>query len=144
MKEHIWKPVEAVQEMRGEITCIYRNELGEEYTHVTELFGVWGNEYLRACCWSGCSGDWPGCKMTCPLFTDLGNEMLEKQREWEYIGPMDPFSFMLNQTEEIDAHNCYVETFDTLDGTHWEIAVDISRQIMEELDAETEERTDDG
>ena len=53
--------------------------------------------------------------------------------------PHDPFSFMLNHTEDIDAHNFYVEEFDTLDGTHWAIAVDIEKQIQDYLDKETED-----
>lgn len=46
-------------------------------------------------------------------------------------------TFMLNHTEDIDDRNFYVEEFDTLDGTHWEIAVDIEKQIQEYLDKET-------
>ena len=138
MAEHIWKLVEVLQE-DCDIQCTYRNELGEEYVHVVDCYGISDSMQLHACCWSGCSGDWPGCRSDCPLFTDLANEMLQKHREHERVDPPDPFNFMLNKTEGIDAHNCYVETFDTLDGTHWEIAVDISRQIMEQLEAKIRE-----
>ena len=53
----------------------------------------------------------------------------------------DPFNFMLNHTEDIDEQNFYVEKFDTLDGTHWEIALDIQQQIQEILDHEAEEQS---
>ena len=55
--------------------------------------------------------------------------------------PYDPFNFMLNHIKDIDERNYYVESFDTLDGTHWEISVDIGQQIQELLDEETEEDT---
>jgi predicted lactoylglutathione lyase len=48
---------------------------------------------------------------------------------------------MLNHTEDIDEQNFYVEKFDTLDGTHWEIALDIQQQIQEILDHEAEEQS---
>ena len=59
-----------------------------------------------------------------------------EHRELEFIPPVDPFKFMLNHTAYIDDHNCYVEEFDTPKGTHWEIAVDIDQQLLEELDKE--------
>ena len=48
---------------------------------------------------------------------------------------------MLNHTEDIDEQNFYVEKFDTLDGTHWEIALDIQQQIQEILDREAEKQS---
>lgn len=53
--------------------------------------------------------------------------------------PYDPFNFMLNRTESIDDQNFYVEEFDTLDGTHWAIALDIRQRLQDLLDLEAEE-----
>ena len=137
MAEHEWIPVEAVKDRDGEYQFTYRNELGEEHVHVIEGFYDYGNP--RACCWKGCSGDWPGCKMTCPAFSQVAEQMVAQQREYEKMPPYDPFNFMLNHTKDIDDHNYYVETFDTLDGTHWEISVDIEQQLLDQLDEETKE-----
>ena len=68
--------------------------------------------------------------MNCPAFAQIANQMHAEKREYEKIPKYDPFSFMLRHTKDIDDHNCYVEEFDTLDGTHWEIAVDIEKQIQ--------------
>ncbi len=40
----------------------------------------------------------------------------------------------------IDDNNCYVEEFDTLDGTYWEIAVNVEKQLLELLDEETQSK----
>ena len=53
--------------------------------------------------------------------------------------PHDPFSFMLNHYCSIDDNNCYVEEFDTLDGAHWEIAVDVADHLLDMLDEETKD-----
>ena len=45
---------------------------------------------------------------------------------------------MLNHTAAIDTENCYVEEFDTLDGPHWEIALDLNQHIQDYLDQEPE------
>ena len=112
----------------------YRNELGDELTYSVDEF--LSHEDLHASCWSGCSGDWPGCRMGCPLFTDLSYRILKAEREYEKMSPYDPFSFMLNHYMSINDFNCYMEEFDTLDGTHWEIAVDVEKQLLEYLDQE--------
>lgn len=64
-------------------------------------------------------------------------ELVAEQKKYEEIPPRDPFSFMLNREWYIDDNNCYVEAFDTLDGSHWEIAVDINDWLLELLDEET-------
>lgn len=138
MSEHIWMPVESDEDLGGGCQFTYRNELGEEYIHVIDCFYEYQNP--RACCWKGCSGDWPGCRMTCPAFAQAAEEIRDLQREFEKMPPYDPFNFMLNHTGEIDDHNFYVEKFDTLDGTHWEIALDIQQQIQDVLDRRTEEQ----
>lgn len=137
MEEHIWKLTETVSDRSGKIQCTYCNELGEEHVHLADGVEAYGNP--RACCWSGCSGDWPGCKVSCLLFEEIANEMLEERKEHERISEPDPFSFMLNKSCDIDENNFYVETFDTLDGTHWEIAVDIGAQILNYPDEEGRE-----
>ena len=60
------------------------------------------------------------------------------QRNNGIIPPYDPFNFMLNHLCSIDDNNCYVEEFDTLDETHWEIAVNVEKQLLELLDKETQ------
>ena len=40
--------------------------------------------------------------------------------------------------KDVDEHNCYVERFDTLDGVHWEISVDIEQKIIDGLDREND------
>ena len=141
MDNHIWKLIEATDDGLN-IICTYRNEIGEEYVHaVSDAFVSFeGDSYgnLRTCCWCGCSGDWPGCKTTCPLFGDIADKRVRSRKESEEIGPIDPFCFKLNHTCEIDKNNCYVEAFDTMDGAHWAIAVDIERQILDFIDWETE------
>lgn len=47
------------------------------------------------------------------------------------------YNFMLNHFCSIDDNNYYVEEFDTLDGAHWEIAVDMDGQLLDMLDEET-------
>lgn len=140
MDNHIWQLIEAVDD-GWNIICLYRNEVGEEHVHtVSDVVSFEDSSYgnLRSCCWSGCSGDWPGCKMTCLLFGDVADKRMQERKEQEEIEPLDPFSFMLNHTCNIDNANCYVEEFDTLDGVHWSIAVDIEKQILDFLDQETE------
>ena len=41
------------------------------------------------------------------------------------------FSFILKYEVFIDDNNCYVEAFDTLDGAHWEIAVNVNEHFFE-------------
>lgn len=139
MAKHKWIPVEAVEDNSGEYQLTYRNELGEEHIHVIEGFNDFGNPH--AFCWTECSGDWPGCRRTCPAFSQVAEQMLDQQRKYEKIPPYDPFNFMLNHTKDIDDHNYYVETFDTLDGTHWEIALDIEQKIQKYLDRESEDKS---
>lgn len=137
MPDHKWTPVEAVKERYGECQFVYQNELGEEHIHVIDSFCEYDNP--RACCWKKCCGDWPGCRMTCPAFTQAAEQIRVMKREYERMPPYDPFNFMLNHTEDINEQNFYVEEFDTLDGTHWEIALDIQQQIQEILDQEGED-----
>ena len=67
MANHIWTPVDADVDGCGELLICYRNERGDEHVHSAEC---WGNEdNPHSLCWNGCSGDWPGCKADCPLFT---------------------------------------------------------------------------
>ena len=133
MPEHIWKPVEAVDEgLTVQIT--YRNEQGEEFIYITDGWGCG----RRAVCWPRCSGDWPGCKASCPALTELEEKWAAEEREYQKIPPLDPFNFMLNYLCSIDDNNCYVEEFDTLDGAHWEIAVNVEKQLLELLDEETQ------
>ena len=138
MPDPIWKPVAAEDDgLSVEIT--YRNELGEEYVHVT---GGWGVEIdssnSHALCWDHCYGDWPGCKHDCPLFTGPITEWLKEQKRYETMPPENPFSFLLHRSYSIDDNNFYVEAFDTLDGSHWEISVDVSEHILDLLDNETQ------
>ena len=136
MEEHIWKPVEA--DMEGlTAQIVYKNELDEEYVHAIDAFFENGNP--RARCWNRCSGDWPGCRMTCPAFAQVAEQIRAEVREWEKMPPYDPFNFMLNRTESIDDQNFYVEEFDTLDGAHWAIALDIRQRLQDLLDLEAEE-----
>ncbi len=138
MPDHIWKPVEA--EVSGAIQVVYRNELGEEHIHVTD----YGELYTESrsphvLCWSGCSGDWPGCRKDCFFIQARLESVASEHRELEFVPPVDSFRFMFNHIDYIDDHNCYVEAFDTPDGAHWEIAVDIDRQLLDKLDEETRE-----
>ena len=133
MSEHIWFPIDADYDGCGMFEIVYRNERGDEFVHVVDS---WENS-PHALCWKNCSGDWPGCKMSCPLFTGPMEELVAEQKKYEEIPPRDPFSFMLNRERYIDDNNCYVEAFDTLDGSHWEIAVDINDWLLELLDEET-------
>lgn len=137
MSEHQWFPVDAVQDHSSALQFTYRNELGEEHIHVIDDFYDYWNP--RSGCWSGCSGDWPGCRMICPAFAQIANEMQSERHKYEKMPKYDPFSFMLHHTKDIDDTNCYVEEFDTLDGVHWEISVDIEQRILEGLDMEDEE-----
>ena len=77
--------------------------------------------------------------MTCPAFAHVAEQIRAEVREWEKMPPYDPFNFMLNHTKSIDDQNFYVEEFDTLDGTHWAIALDIRQELQDLLDREAEE-----
>ena len=137
MFEQQWLPISSDEDL-GEFQITYRNELGEEYVHVADGFGVdLSSSSVHSLCWSKCSGDWPGCKMICPLFTGPMEEKAAERKRFEIVPPYDPFNFMLNWDCDLDDNNCYVESFDTLDGTHWEIAVDVSDQVLRLLDEET-------
>ena len=137
MAEHTWYPAEVERDCYGDYQCAYRNELGEEFVYIISEFS--GNGGPHGTCWHSCSGDWPGCKADCPLWNIVENDWSEMKRKSEKMPPYDPFNFMLNRTEDIDERNFYVESFDTLDGTHWEISVDIEQQLLDQLDEETEE-----
>ena len=65
MSEHEWRPIAAESCGCGSIQATYRNELEEEYIHSADY---WHGMNPREVCWSGCAGDWPGCKPSCPLF----------------------------------------------------------------------------
>ena len=80
-----------------------------------------------------------GAALTAPLFTGPVTEWVEEQKRCETMPPRDPFSFMLNHYCSIDDNNSYVEEFDTLDGVHWEIAVDVADHLPEMLDEETKD-----
>ena len=132
----VWIPIQADYDGFC-IEIYYTNNLGKEHVHVTDSWGLDIRENsLHSLCWSQCSGDWPGCKMNCPLFTGPVNELLAEWKEYEKIPEPDPFNFLLNHNCDIDDNNFYVEEFDTLDGTHWEIAVDVGDQILGLLDEE--------
>jgi len=137
MAENEWYPAEVERDCYGDYQCTYHNKLGEEHVHTICRFFEYGSP--RSFCWDGCRGDWPACKRDCLLLNTVANDMLEMERKHEKMPPYDPFNFMLNHTKDIDDHNYYVETFDTLDGTHWEISVDIERQILDHLDEDAEE-----
>ncbi len=131
MAESIWKPIDAEDD--GESFVItYENERGEEHVHSTCFFlvDITGSDG-HSLCWNQCSGDWPGCRNSCPLFTGPVADWIAREKEFEFMPPYDPFSFMLNHHCEIDDHNYYVESFDTLDGTHWEIAVDVDDKLLD-------------
>ena len=97
MEKHIWKLIEAITDSYGNIQCIYQNELGEEYTYVTEDSLNTDSSYgdLRTCCWQGCSGDWPGCKTDCALFGNIANSRLEGRKAYEEFGS-DAFYHMMS------------------------------------------------
>ena len=134
MSNHIWKPVDADDDgLRFQIT--YRNECGEEYVHVTDACG----SNLHSTCWKNCYGDWPGCKKDCQIFASIMEEQAAARKQLEQIPELDPFSFLLNWECFFDDHNCYVEAFDTLNGAHWEIAVDVDHRLLELLDEDTED-----
>ena len=133
-KDHSWIPIHADDDGFN-IQVWYANNLGEEHVHATDFGNLDIRENsLHSLCWSQCSGDWPGCKMDCPLFTGPINGLLATWKEYEKLPPPDPFSFLLNHNCDIDDNNFYVEKFDTLDGTHWEIAVDVGDQFLDLLD----------
>ena len=139
MQEHDWFPVSSDKDL-GMFQITYRNELGEEYIHVADDFGVdLSSSSVHSLCWPKCSGDWPGCRMNCPLFNGPVQEEAAERKRFEIVPPYDPFNFMLNRDWDLDDNNCYVESFDTLDGTHWEIAVDVSDQVLQLLDEETKD-----
>ena len=133
MTEHIWKPVDADEDgLTVQIT--YQNEMGEEFIYTTDGRGY--ETHLP--CWPGCSGDWPGCKASCPALTELDEKWAAEEKKYQKVPPLDPFNFMLNHEAFIDDNNCYVEAFDTLDGAHWEIAVNVEEQLLELFDEETQ------
>ena len=132
MQEGNWKPVEGVYDGWC-IQITYQNEKGEEFTYTTcdEENGS------HTMCWPGCCGDWPGCRANCCAYNALLETWAAQEKEYCVIPPMDPFNFMLNHFCSIDDNNCYVEEFDTLDGTHWEIAVNVDDKLLDMLDDET-------
>lgn len=142
MDNHSWNIVEATYD-GWTIECTYRNESGEEHVHaVSDAFVSYeGDSYgnLRPCCWERCSGDWPACKMTCPLFMDIASTILKERKSFEKMPPKDPFSFMLNHACGVDEDNRYYEEFDTLDEAHWIIAIDVEDRFLEFLDQEEED-----
>ncbi len=136
MSDHIWKPVK-VEDLGWDTRVIYENELGEEHIHLADTADLYSDgRSLHVLCWSGCSGDWPGCRKGCVFMEACLEYAAAEHRELEFVPPVDPFKIMLNHTRYIDEHNCYVEEFDTPKGTHWEIAVDIDQPLLEELDKE--------
>ncbi len=80
MAEHTWMPVEGDKDSFSLRQIVYRNELGEEYVHVFDNFFYFDDP--RAACWKGCSGDWPGCKMTCSAYAEIAEEMRMAQEDW--------------------------------------------------------------
>ena len=138
MKEHIWKPVDAVYDGWC-IQITYQNELGEEFVYTTcdELMNCEEHSGLRAMCWPHCCGDWPGCRSGCCAYNAMMEMWSAQEKEYSAMPPMDPFSFMLNHFCSIDDNNYYVEEFDMLDGAHWEISVDVDEQLLDMLDEET-------
>ena len=138
LKEHIWEPVDAVYDGWC-IQITYQNELGEEFVYTTcdELMNSEEHSGLRAMCWPRCSGDWPGCRAGCCAYNAMLEMWSAQEKEYSTMPPMDPFSFMLNHYCSIDDNNYYVEEFDTLDGAHWEIAIDVDEQLLDMLDEET-------
>ena len=84
-EDRIWTPIQADYDGFC-IEIYYTNDLGEEHVHVTDSWGLDIRENsLRSLCWAQCSGDWPGCKMECPLFTGPVNELLTEWREYEKV-----------------------------------------------------------
>ena len=139
MSDQNWRPINAEDDGCA-VLITYRNEAGEEHVHVADSWCVdLDSSILHTLCWRQCSGDWPGCKANCPLFTGPVTEWVEEQKRYETMPPHDPFSFMLNHYCSIDDNNCYVEEFDTLDGAHWEIAVDVADHLLDMLDEETKD-----
>ncbi len=137
MAEPFWKPVDAEDDGFA-IQITYVNETGKEHIHAAELWGIdIDSSIAHTLCWNQCSGDWPGCRNSCPLFTGPVADLIAREKEYEVMPPYDPFSFMLNHYCEIDDHNTYVESFDTLDGVHWEVSVDVNDKLLEMLDEET-------
>lgn len=136
MAETFWKPVKAEDDGFA-IQITYKNEHGEEHIHVAESWGIdIDSSIMHTLCWNRCSGDWPGCRNKCPLFTGPVAKMAAQQKRYETMPPRDPFSFMLNHYCSIDDNNCYVEQFDTLDGAHWEIAINVDEQLLDMMDEE--------
>ena len=139
MSDQNWRPINAEDDGCA-VLITYSNEAGEEHVHVADSWGVdLDSSILHTLCWRQCSGDWPGCKANCPLFTGPVTEWVEEQKRYETMPPHDPFSFMLNHYCSTDDNNCYVEEFDTLDGAHWEITVDVADHLLDMLDEETKD-----
>lgn len=139
MCDPTWKPVSV--EDGGHVLLIhYRNKSREEYIHTADPaeLDFWDGNPHRLC-WSSCSGDWPGCKTGCPLIAEYYESIVSERRRHEIVPPVDPFGFILNRDCTIDDDNFYIESFDTVDGAHWEIALDVSAQILQYLDEQTAE-----
>ena len=131
---HIWRPVDADNDgLNLQIT--YRNELGEEFLYSTEYCSF----SSRKLCWKHCCGDWPACMAACPAIKLIWEEEEAERKSAKPVQSDDPFNFILNHNCYIDDNNYYVEEFDTLDGAHWEIALDINEQIQRTLDEETDQ-----
>ena len=80
-------------------------------------------------------------KKICPLITEYYESVVTERRRHETVPPVDSFSYILNHDCTIDDDNFYVESFDTIDGTRWEIALDVSAQILQYLDEQTAEES---
>ena len=106
MKEHIWKPVDAVYDGWC-IQITYQNELGEEFVYTTcdELMNSEEHSGLHAICWPRCCGDWPGCRSGCCAYNALMETWAAQEKAYCAMPPMDPFSFMLNHFCSIDDNN---------------------------------------
>lgn len=64
-KKNSWLPVEVKELYKGYFVAVFRDNRDEEA--ILELYR--NNIYLSAEeCWVECSGDWPGCKPTCPIY----------------------------------------------------------------------------
>lgn len=69
MSDQNWRPINAEDDGCA-VLITYRNEAGEEHVHVADSWGVdLDSSIFHTLCWRQCSGDWPGCKSNCPLFT---------------------------------------------------------------------------
>ena len=97
MSDQNWRPINAEDDGCA-VLITYRNEAGEEHVHVADSWGVdLDSSIFHTLCWRQCSGDWPGCKSNCPLFTGPVTEWFEEQKRYETMPLHDPFSFIQNQ-----------------------------------------------